>query len=51
MLTSILDLFKLIVAECSLFQVDLVERVKERLQGVEAKSIFYSHYKANQSAE
>jgi hypothetical protein len=51
MLASILDLFKLTVIESSLIHVDLVERAKKRLRGVEAKSIFDSHYKAGQSVE
>jgi hypothetical protein len=45
MLASVLDMFKLFVAEGTAHQIDLVKAAKERLRSVETKNIFYSYYK------
>jgi hypothetical protein len=45
MLASVLDMFKLFVAEGTAHQIDLINGAKERLRSVETKNIFYSYNK------
>jgi hypothetical protein len=44
MRASVLDLFKLVVAEASARRIDLPKEWKERLQSIEAKHLFKTYY-------
>jgi hypothetical protein len=41
---ALVDLFRVLLAEGSALQLDLVARVKERLRGIESKDIFHRFY-------
>jgi len=44
MMSSVIDIFKLLFAECSVLGIDLAEKVKSRFQAIEPKSIFHRFY-------
>ena len=44
MASSILELFRLVVAESSVREIDLAETAKTRLDAIESKSIFHDRY-------
>jgi hypothetical protein len=46
MRASIVNLFKLVAAAASLRHIDLVEKSKGRLEGIEGKNIFHENYRA-----
>jgi len=51
MLSSVLQLFKLFVAEGSVLQVKLADKVKARLKTIEPKNIFYSRLAASRTKD
>lgn len=44
MVSSVVDIFKLLFAETSVLDIDPVEKVKSRIQDIEPKSIFHRFY-------